>query len=188
MEGGRPPILNGQRGICCSRIKHAPPAARRIPVAGSLSAPVAVARLWCAADVTVAKCIVAGIARWKHGAQSEEGSRQVPATSRGRKMHAERSRRYLAQHRRVTDQGSIPLGMPNLPATANRHRSAGAASRCDRTLAQNFLLLLRKTCLGLRSSVPNSPASPAFNRKALRPAKAPAMTLRRQIYADLCRR
>jgi len=68
MEGGRALILNGQRGICCSRIKHAPPAARRIPVAGSLFAPVAVARLWYAADVTVAKCIVAAIARWKHGA------------------------------------------------------------------------------------------------------------------------
>lgn len=37
------------------------------------------------------------------------------ATSRGRKMHAERSRRYRAQHRRVTDQGSIPPGTPNLP-------------------------------------------------------------------------
>jgi hypothetical protein len=111
------------------------------------------------------------------------------ATSRGRKMHAQRSRQYRVRHPRVTDQGSIPPGMPNLPAAPQTGIAAlGADSRRDPTLALNFLLLLRKTCLRLRSSLPNPSASPAFNRKALRPAKSSAMTPRRQIYANLCRR
>ena len=45
-----------------------------------------------------------------------EARRRYQATSRGRNMHAERSRQYRARHRRVTDQGQIPPGMPSLPA------------------------------------------------------------------------
>jgi len=77
---------NGQRGICCSRIKHAPPAVRRIPVAGSLFAPGAVVRFCCVADVIVAKCIVAAIVRWKHGVairgRLAAGTKQPPVDGR----------------------------------------------------------------------------------------------------------
>ena len=40
------------------------------------------------------------------------------ASSRGREMHAERSRRYRARQRRVTDHGSISSGLANQPAAA----------------------------------------------------------------------
>ncbi len=42
--GNEVPPRSGRAGNIC--IKHAPPAARRIPIAGSLFAPVAVARFW----------------------------------------------------------------------------------------------------------------------------------------------
>ena len=40
------------------------------------------------------------------------------ATIRGREMHAERSRRYRARQRRVTDHGSISPGLADQPAAA----------------------------------------------------------------------
>lgn len=61
-------------------IEHALPAASRTALAVYFSAPAVVVSLWYVADVTVAKCIVAAIVRWKHGVANRE--RLVPGIRR----------------------------------------------------------------------------------------------------------
>ena len=48
------------------------------------------------------------------------------ANIRGRETHAERSRRYRARQRRVTDHGSISHGLADQPAAAAPRAAAGA--------------------------------------------------------------
>ena len=50
--------------------------------------------------------------RWNQ----REARARYQATVRGREMHAERSHRYRARHRRVTDQGLIPPTLTDQPA------------------------------------------------------------------------
>ena len=45
--------------------------------------------------------------------RQREARRRYQASERGRQMHADRSRRYRARGRRVTDQGPILIALPN---------------------------------------------------------------------------
>jgi hypothetical protein len=52
--------------------------------------------------------------------RQRQGRRRYQASERGRQMHADRSRRYRARGRRVTDQGPILVALPaRQPETAH---------------------------------------------------------------------
>ncbi len=117
MEGGRAPILYGQRGdmlrqdqacssgcaenTCCRFFICA-----RCRCQALVCSRCDRGQVYCGRDCALEA---------RRGNQ-REACRRYQATSRGRYMHAERSRRYRTRHRRVTDQGPIPPGMPSLPA------------------------------------------------------------------------
>ena len=139
------------------------------PVAGSSFAPVAIVRRWCAADVTVGKCIVVANARWKHGVAIEErlvpGIRQPPADGRCTQSAA------AATGTGSAGDGSWFESRPGSQINQSQQqpvpRRWGNPPPSSRP-AENCLPLLRKTCLRLRSPRPNSPASSGDQRKSAR--------------------
>jgi hypothetical protein len=66
------------------------------------------------------------------------------ATIRGRELHAERSRRYRARQRCVTDQGSIPPGKP--AAKANEPPLSVTRAAATAAPANTNALTLRTAC------------------------------------------